>query len=191
MVEFEEAGEEVFAGGGGDGVAGAVVFGEGFDFVEVVAEGDGGAVGAGLVPAVGGEDGLVEFAVEGAELVDGGEGLFLREGAGGGAVLGGDGFGGLPVGGFFALGEELGEAVGGGRVVEEVVDVRQPEPEAEHEVAAVFVIAFADGGEVGVRVLPLPGGEGEGVKGCRGVVTRSPSLVATFSACPNLVNCGL
>ncbi len=53
------------------GVVSAVVFGEGFDLVEVVAEFDGGAVGAGLLPGVGGEDSLVEVAVEGAEVVDG------------------------------------------------------------------------------------------------------------------------
>jgi len=140
-------GEEVFAGLGGDGVAGAVVFGEGFDLLEVVGEVDGGAVGARLVPSVGGEDGLIEGAVEGAEFEDGGVGLFGGEAAGEGAVFGGDFV--APVGGLGALGMEGGEAGFEIRGVEEVVDVGEAEPEAEHEVAAVLVVALADGGEVG------------------------------------------
>lgn len=50
MVEFKWASDEVFAGLGGDGVAGAVVFGEGFDLLEVMGE----VVGAGLIPSAGG-----------------------------------------------------------------------------------------------------------------------------------------
>ena len=103
VVELQETGEEFFAGGGGDGVAGAVVVGEGFDLVEVVAEVDGGAVGAGLAPAVGGEDGLIEIAVEVAEVEDGVAGLVRSKGAGGGAVFGRDLFGTAPVAGFGAL----------------------------------------------------------------------------------------
>jgi hypothetical protein len=41
MVFGEEAFEDFLAGGGADGVADAVVFGEGFDFMEVVAEVEG------------------------------------------------------------------------------------------------------------------------------------------------------
>lgn len=41
MVEGEEAFEEFLAGLGADGVADAVIFGEGFDFVEVVGEANG------------------------------------------------------------------------------------------------------------------------------------------------------
>ena len=144
MVEGEEAGEEVFAGLGGDGVAGAVVFGEGFDLLEVVGEVDGGAVGAGLVPGVGGEDGLVELAVEVAEVVDGVAGLGLGEAAGGGAVFGRDVFGAVPIAGLGALLEELVEAgveIGG---VEEVVNVGDAEPEAEHQVLPVIVVALAN-----------------------------------------------
>jgi len=36
VVQGEQPAEELFAGGGTDGVAEAVVFGEGFDFVEVM-----------------------------------------------------------------------------------------------------------------------------------------------------------
>ncbi len=71
---------------GGDGVAGAVVFGEGFDLLEVVGQVDGGAVGALFVPGVGGEA------------------------AGGGAVFGRDVFGAVPNGRLGALLEELVEA---------------------------------------------------------------------------------
>lgn len=162
VVEFEEAGEEVFAGLGCDGVAGAVVFGEGFDLLEVVGEVDGGAVGAVLMPGVGGEDGLVELAVEVAEMVDGVAGLGLGEAAGGGAVFGRDVFGAVPIAGLGALLEELVEAgveIGG---VEEVVNVGEAEPEAEHEVAAVLVVALADSGQIRVGVLPLTGWEREG-----------------------------
>jgi hypothetical protein len=162
VIEFEEAGEEVFAGLGGDGVAGAVVlgggfymlvlvvvFGEGFDLLEVVGEVDGGAVGTLFVPGVGGQDGLVELAVEVAEVVDGVAGLGLGEAAGGGAVFGRDFFGAVPIAGLGALLVELVEAgveIGG---VEEVVNVGEAEPEAEHEAAAVLVIALADGGGAG------------------------------------------
>jgi hypothetical protein len=162
VVEFEEAGEEVFAGLGCDGVAGAVVLGEGFDLLEVVGEVDGGAVGAVLMPGVGGEDGLVELAVEVAEMVDGVAGLGLGEAAGGGAVFGRDVFGAVPIAGLGALLEELVEAgveIGG---VEEVVNVGEAEPEAEHEVAAVLVVALADSGQIRVGVLPLTGWEREG-----------------------------
>lgn len=89
-------------------------------------------------------------------------GFFLGEAAGGGAVFGRNVFGAVPIAGLGALVEELVEAgveIGG---VEEVVNVGEAEPEAEHEVAAVLVVALADGGEVRVGVLPLPGGEGEG-----------------------------
>ena len=64
MVEGEEAAEEFLSGGGADGVADAVVFGERLDFVEVVAEGDLAR------PTVGGEHGFVQLAVQGAELQD-------------------------------------------------------------------------------------------------------------------------
>ncbi len=94
----------------GDGVAGTVVFGEGFDLLEVVGEVDGGAVGAGVVPGVGGEDGLVELAAGVAEVVDGVAGLELGEAAGGGAVFGRDVFGAVPILGLGALLEELVEA---------------------------------------------------------------------------------
>ena len=63
MVEGEEAFQEFLAGIGGDGVADTVVFGEGFDFVEVMAEVEVG-------PAIGGEDGFVQFAVEFTEFED-------------------------------------------------------------------------------------------------------------------------
>lgn len=158
MVEGKEAGEEGFAGGGGDGVAGAVVFGEGFDFLEIVGQGE-------VLPAVGGEDGLVEGDMEGAEGLDAGAGFFGGEASGEGAVLGGDFV--EPVAGLGALGMEGGEAAFEVAGVEEVVDVRQTEPEAEHEVAAVFVVAFADEGEVRVGLLPLPDGKGEGFEAIR------------------------
>lgn len=179
MVEFEEAGQEVFAGGGGDGVAGAVVFGEGFDFLEIVGERDGGAVGAGLVPAVGGQDGLIEGVVEGAEAEDAVAGLFGREGSGGGAVL-------LrhfrsPSAVRAPLLEQGFETLIEVRGVEEVVDVGEAEPEAEHQFAAVFVVGFADGSEVRVGVLPLPGGEGEGLEAVgRGIAESGFQCPAIF-----------
>ena len=36
----------------------------------------------------------------------------------------------------------------------------------------MFVVAFADEGEVGVWHLPLPGGEGEGVEALRGGIAE-------------------
>ena len=63
MVFGEQAFEDFLAGGGADGVADAVVFGEGFDFDEVVAEVEVG-------PAVGVADGEVEFAVQAAQFED-------------------------------------------------------------------------------------------------------------------------
>jgi len=182
VVEGEEAGEEGFAGGGGDGVAGAVVFGEGFDFLEIVGQGE-------VLPAVGGEDGLVEGDMEGAEGLDAGAGFFGGEASGEGAVLGGD-FA-APVAGLGALGMEGGEAGFEVVCVEEVVDVRQTEPEAEHEVAAVFVVAFADGGEVGVRRLPLPGGESEGVEAVRRRVAKVLLQRAAVFARPDFMDGGL
>ena len=85
-------------------------------------------------------------------------------------------------------GGKAGFEVGG---VEEVVDVRQPEPEAEHEVAAVFVVAFADGGEVGVRGLPLASGEGEGVETLRWGVAEVLFQRAAVFARPDFVDGGL
>ncbi len=189
VVELEEAGQEVFAGGGGDGVAGAVVFWEGFEFLEVVGERDGGAVGAGFVPTVGGEDGLVEGDVQGAEAEDAVAGLFGREGSGGGAVLlrhvrSPSAIRHPPLEqGFEALIEFPG--------MEEVVDVGEAEPEAEHQFAAVFVVGFANGGEVRVGVLPLSGGEGEGVEALRwGVAEVLFQCAAVFSR-PDFVDRGL
>ena len=40
VVEFEEAGHDFFAGVGADGVTAAVVFGEEFEVVEAVIQGD-------------------------------------------------------------------------------------------------------------------------------------------------------
>lgn len=40
VVEFEEAGHDFFAGVGADGVATAVVFGEEFEVIEAVVQGD-------------------------------------------------------------------------------------------------------------------------------------------------------
>jgi len=191
VVQFEEAGEEFLSGLGGDGVAGAVVFGEGFDLLEVVGEVDGGTVGALFVPGVGGEDGLVELAVEVAEVVDGVAGLGLGEAAGGGAVFGRDVCGGLAIAGLGALLEELVEAgveIGG---VEEVVNVGEAEPEAEHEVAAVLVVALAHGDEFRVGLLPLPGGEGEGVEALRRGVAESGFQCPAVFACPDFVDGGL
>ena len=159
--------------------------------LEVVGEVDGGAVGAGLVPGVGGEDGLIEGAVEGAEFEDGVAGLVGGEGAGGGAVFGRDVFGVVPVAGFGALVEELGEAVVEVGGVEEVVDVGEAEPEAEHEVAAVLVVALADGGEFRVGLLPLPGGEGEGFEAVRGGVAEPGFQRTAVFAGPDFVEGGL
>ena len=64
VVEGEEAVEDFAAGGGGKGVAEAL-----FGFVEAVAQG-GPVVGREVEPAVGGGDGDVELAVEGAEFGD-------------------------------------------------------------------------------------------------------------------------
>ena len=98
VVEGEEAAEEFFARGGADGVADAVVFGERLDLVVVVAEGDLAG------PAVGGEHGFVQFAVQGAELQD--------------ARVAGLGFGGLLA--------HAGDFVGGEfAVVEKVINVGQ------------------------------------------------------------------
>lgn len=159
--------------------------------LEVVGEVDGGAVGAGLVPGVGGEDGLVELAVEVAEVVDGVAGLGLGEATGGGAVFGRDVCGGLPIAGLGALLEELVEAGFEIRGVEEVVDVGEAEPEAEHEVAAVLVVALADGGEVRVGVLPLPGGEGEVFEAVRRGVAKPCFQCTAVFACPDFVDRGL
>ena len=60
VIERQQAAQDFFAGGGADRVADAVVFGQGFDFVEVVAEVE-------VLPAVGVADGFVEFAVEAAQ----------------------------------------------------------------------------------------------------------------------------
>ena len=103
MILGQQALEDFFAGGGADGVADAVVFGEGFDFEEVVAEVEVG-------PAVGVADGEVEFAVQAAQFED--------------ALVAGFGF-------RQRLLADLGD-FGGGEVagVEEVVDVGEAEPEA-------------------------------------------------------------
>ena len=60
MVEGEETGEDFPAGGGGDGVAHAVILGEVINLVKIVG-------GVNIIPAVGGEDGKVHLAVETAE----------------------------------------------------------------------------------------------------------------------------
>lgn len=145
VVEVEEAGEEFFAGGGGDGVAGAVVFGEGFDFVEVVAEGEVG-------PAVGVADGVVELDVEVAELPDALESV--------------GGFGGIAFGNF---GDLLRCETGG---VEEVVGVGEADPEVEHELSAVFVIGGAKGGEGRVGGGPESVRESEGAEAVAGGVAE-------------------
>lgn len=83
MIFFKQAGQERFSGGGGDGVAEAVGFRKGFDFVEIVVQRKVG-------PAVGREHLLVKLGVELAEFVDGGQGLLWREGERGAAVGSGD-----------------------------------------------------------------------------------------------------
>ena len=115
--------------------------------------------------------------------------MFGGEAAGEGAVFGGDFV--APVGGLGALGIEGGEAGFEIRGVEEVVDVGEAEPEAEHEVAAVLVVALADGGKVRVGVLPLPGGEGEGVETLRWGVAEVLFQRAAVFACPDFVGGGL
>ena len=63
MIKREQTAQDFFAGGRADRVADAVVFGQGFDFVEVVAEVEG------LSP-VRVADGFVELAVQAAEFAD-------------------------------------------------------------------------------------------------------------------------
>jgi hypothetical protein len=60
VVQGEQPTEEFFSGGGADSVAEAVVFGEGFDFVEVMLQRE-------ILPSVGIADGEVEFDVESAQ----------------------------------------------------------------------------------------------------------------------------
>jgi hypothetical protein len=125
---------------------------------------------------------LVEIAVEGAEVVDGVAGGVRGEGAGSGAV---------PVGGFFALGEVLGEAgveIGG---VEEVIDVGEAEPEAQHEIAAKLVVALADGGEFRVPLLPLTGGKGEVLEAVGRGIAEILLQRSTVFASPDFVKCAL
>ena len=127
MVFGEQAFENFFAGGGADGVADAVVFGEGFDFDEIVAEVE-------TIQTVSVADGDVEFAVQTAQFED--------------ALETGFGFSN----GFLA---DLGD-LGGGEVaaVEQVVDVGETKPELAHEGAAVFVVVLAKVGQNGVGGLP-------------------------------------
>ena len=89
--------------------ADAVVFGEEVHGVEIVAEREGWAEIGTTVPAVGGEDGLVQFAVEFAQALEAGE-----------TFLAGDG-GALSTG----FGDEFGRER---RVVEQVVEVGEAEP---------------------------------------------------------------
>jgi hypothetical protein len=126
MVQGEEAFEEFLAGGGGNSVADAVVFGEGLDLNEVVAEVEIG-------PAVGGEDGFVQFAMELAEFED--------------ALISGFIFG--------RFAADLGDdGRGEVSVVEEIVDVGQAKPEAEHEGAAMFVVVLANSCQTWVGCPP-------------------------------------
>ncbi len=132
MVFGEQALEDFLAGGGADGVADAVVFGEGFDFDEVVAEVEIG-------PAVGVADGEVEFAVQAAQFEDALiAGFSFRQRL----LADASDFGGRKVAG-----------------VEQVVDVGETEPEALHQGAAVFVVAARRGlQELGWRFArDLPG----------------------------------
>lgn len=146
--------QELFSGGGGDRVAGAFVFGEGFYFYESVAEEEVG-------PAVGREDGLVQGYVEAAEFQNPGEGGWLVQVAG----VGWDAFSPGGFGGAFGV-EGVQTGFEGG-VVEEVVEVRQAQPEAAHQGAAVFVVPLADRGQRGIRRLPLAGGEWIGLETLR------------------------
>lgn len=127
VVFGEQAFEDFFTGGGADGVADAVVFGEGFDFDEVVAEIEVG-------PAVGVTDGEVDFAVQAAQFED--------------ALIAGFGFQHRLLA---DAGDFGGREVAG---VEQVVDVSEAEPEALHQGAAVFVVALAEGYKVWVSGLP-------------------------------------
>ena len=197
VVFGEEAFEDFLAGGGADGVADTVVFGEGFDFDEIVAEVE-------VVPAVGVADGEVEFAVQAAQFED--------------ALV--TGFGEIPPrfalppfakwgkfaaliavewvllpplqkggwGGFADLGD-----LGGGEVagVKQVVDVGQAEPELAHEGAAVFVVVLAEVGQRRVGGLPETFGEGEGVEAFRWRVAQPGFQRAAVFARPDFMQGGL
>ena len=63
VIEGEETAQDFFAGRGADRVADAVIFRQGFDFVEIVAE-------VKVVPAVSIADSVIEFAVQAAQFED-------------------------------------------------------------------------------------------------------------------------
>lgn len=114
MVEGKEAAQDFFARVGTDRVADAVVFGQVFEFVEVVIKTNVG-------PAVGGEDGLVHLSMEGVEFEKAliSSLSFIRFAA--------------------DLDDQSGSEIAG---VKEIVDVGQAEPEVAHEGATVFMIAL-------------------------------------------------
>ena len=109
VIQLEQACQQLAASVWVDGVARAVVFGEEFDGVEIVAEREGRAKIRRGVPAVGGEDRLIQFAVQVAQAQEAGE-----------AFVAGDGGAVAP-----RLGDEFGREVG---VVEQVIEVGEAEP---------------------------------------------------------------
>ena len=131
VVKLEEAFQDFFPDVGVDGVTDAVVFGEVVHFVEVVAEGEGWAGVAGLMPAVGGEDGLIHSHMQLAELQKIGVGGF---GYGKGLLA--------------FLGHEFDRQVA---VVEQVVGLGQPQLQLKHQFAPVVVVTLADLFQFGIR----------------------------------------
>ena len=140
VVEGQQAFEDLFAGGGADGVADAVVFRQGFYLVEVVAKVEIG-------PAVGVTDDVVELAMQVAQFED--------------ALETGSGF-------FWGFLANLGDVLGGKvTAMKEIVYVGEAEPELAHEAAAVFVVVFASFSQVRIGGLPEPLRKREGFKTIR------------------------